>query len=216
VRDHDRLLLASSENPNWRTPKACYAKLDQHFKFTIDLAADAASCLTPNGLYFGPGSPDGEDALAVSWVNHIGFLNPAYSRTLATAYRTGKYRQKDGTVIDWPVDLAQAKANEIDNWAEKAFEESQRGATVVGLFPFAPQTDWYRRFVYGYGTDLGEPDWLGHAAMAEWRLSHRISYEHPDGKTSQNANVNSVVIVWEPNPGFVGCWQPAIRYWSYR
>lgn len=211
---HDQRIIHSSAESDWRTPPACFAALTRAFNFGWDLAADATSTLLTadsSGLtahYLGPGSSHGQNSLDVAWnelAYPVGFLNPPYSKT--------RYRE------------TQDPAYQIESWAQKAWEESRSGATVVGLFPFSPQTVWYRRFVYGHSGEEALPQaldrgtghhWSGHAAMEEWRLPHRISFLRPDGSPASSAGVNSVVIVWRPNPGFVGPWQPAIRYWSYR
>jgi hypothetical protein len=109
---------------------------------------------------------------------------------------------------------------DIANWARTCWLQSRRGATIVGLFPFAPQTDWYRRYVYGHGdttrkTDP-EPAWLGHAALQERRIPHRISFLTPQGEESNNAGVNTAVIVWQPMPRVIMPWIPQTLYWSYR
>ena len=191
--EHDRRIIHSSEESNWRTPPKCYQKLRESFNFAMDLAADAESALTER--YFGPGSNYAEDALAVDWSQWAPygpmFLNPPYSK-----------KQK----------------MPIEPWVMKCWEESQKGCRIVSILPFSPQTDWYRRYVFGHATidDRGGVQWMGHAAMEEWRLAHRISFLRPDGSPASNAGVNSVVVIWRPNPGFVGPWQPATRYWSYR
>lgn len=215
---HDQALIHSSEDPNWRTPDACFEKLKAAFNFRIDAAATVYDRKCSE--YFGPDhlAESRVDALQVDWHDYVNcsceaiFLNPPYSRK--------QYR------------LTKSPAMLIDNWARKCWEESQRGCTIVGVFPFSPQTEWYTRYVYGHikGTQTagksGVPasewetrevvSWSGHAAMEEWRLPHRISFLRPDGSKAANAGVNSVIVVWRPNPGFVGPWQPAVRYWSYR
>ncbi len=207
---HDRRVIHSSEEACWRTPPECFVRLHEEFGFFVDLAANAEDHLLP--WWFGPGSEYAEDALSTDWAERfqqltgpdhlrwIGFVNPPYSKT--------QYR------------LTKNPAFLIENWAKKCWEESQKGATVVGIFPFSPQTDWYRRYVMGHGVvDEGQTapvGWLGHAAMEERRLPHRISFLRPDGSPAGNAGVNSVIVVWKPNPGYVGPWQPATRYWSYR
>jgi len=59
-------------------------------------------------------------------------------------------------------------------------------------------------------------DWAGHAALDYWKMPHRVSFLQPDGSPSNNANVNTCIVHWGPNPGFVGPWVPSGRYWSYR
>ena len=225
---HDQRILHSSEDPNWRTPKPCYFALNREFAFAWDLAADGPSCLAPT-KWLGPGSSYGTNALTCEWAvlmrGEAGFLNPPFSRTLAAAYRTGRIK-RDGVWMEHPIDPELAKVYEIENWVRKCWEESLKGATIVGLIPFAPQTDWYRRYIYGHEWNEGQPfedakaegfwGWAGHAAREERRLPHRISFLRPDGTKANNAGVNTAVIVWKPNYGIVGPWQPHQFYWSYR
>lgn len=205
---------------NYRTPKDCYGLLHREFDFQVDAAANGASALST--FYFGPGSLHAENALAVDW-DTFGwtrfFLNPPFSKTLVNAYNTGRIKV-DGQWVEHEEDPEKAKPYDIANWAEKCWLESQRGATIVGVFPFAPQTDWYRQFVYGHtaykDVQAGKSYWAGHAAREERRLPHRISFLQPDGTPTGNAGVNSAIIVWKPNLGIVGPWQPHQFYWSYR
>lgn len=227
--EHDQHIIHSSEDPNWRTPQSCFDKLHEEFAFTLDGAADREStkCL----YYLGPESAYGEDALQVDLLSETCyfdpqlqriFLNPPFSRTLSAAYRTGRIRRA-GQWVEHPIDEAKAKSYDIEEWARWGWEWSQRGFTIVALLPFAPQTEWYRRYVYGH--DL-EPDgalgaaepvgWLGHAAREERRLPHRISFLRATGEKAANAGVNTAIVVWKANPGIVGPWQPHSFYWSYR
>lgn len=204
MNPHDRRIIHSSQESDWRTPPECFQALDVEFSFQLDAAADEASCLvfhagiigrTPS--YLGPGCPLGENALAVPWAPQRIFLNPPFSREKARAWngpaRENPYR--------------------IEHWAKKCWEESQRGCTIVGLFPFAPQTSWYRCYVYGHTKD---GQWSGHAAKEERRIPHRISFLSPDGTPSGNAGVNTAVIVWTPMTGAVGPWTPHQWYWSWK
>ena len=195
---HTEAVMHSSARSDWRTPPELFQALDEEFIFDLDLAADANSTLVRRGVppvdcWLGPGSALAEDALAIGWTKIwedydrcIGFMNPPYDKT-----------------------------HPIGPWIEKAWIESQRGCTIVGIIPFSPQTRWYRKYIYGHILD--EPlGWNGHAAMEERRLPHRETFLRPDGTEAHNAPGNTVIIVWRPNPGYVGPWQPAVRYWSYR
>lgn len=197
VKDHDQRVVHSSEDPNWRTPRPLFDALDKAFRFNLDGAADASSSLCPT--YCGPRSLFGEDGLTTPWgADCTVFLNPPYSRKLLRATKNPAY--------------------DIANWAAKCWRASfEDGATIVGLFPFTPQTEWYRRFVYGHSTKYQQARnaFMG-AAMEEWRLAHRVSFDAADGRKTSGAGHNVVVIIWRPNPGFVGPWQPTQRYWSYR
>ena len=223
AKSHDQRILHSSEESDWRTPPDCYRALDAEAFFEIDLAADRENTCHP--IYFlGPGSQVAEDALAVDWmetaarvgISPVGFLNMPFSRRLARAYRTGRI-QVEGVWQPHPIDLQKSKVYEVETWAEKCWRESQAGFTIYAVMPFAPQTDWYRRFVMGHN-DQSEKKyvWSGHAAQQERRLPHRISFLRPDGSAADNAGVNSVIVVWTPMRGTVGPWQPHSYYWSYR
>lgn len=198
---HDKRIIHSSEEPNWRTPPECVVALHEEFGFCLDAAANETDHVLPH--WFGPGSNMGaEDALKVSWsamvktLDYQGpiFLNPPYSK--------------------------KAKMP-IEPWLRKCWEESQQGCTIVALIPFSPQTSWYRQYVYGHCIPVGAPvgaeySWSGHAAREERRIPHRISYNRPDGSPAGNAGVNTAIIVWKPSKGIVGPWMPHQFYWSYR
>ena len=190
---HTETVMHSSARSDWRTPPAMFKALDAEFSFKVDVAADADNHLSL--FWYGPGSSY-PDALQIPWDPAAPlFINPPYDKT-----------------------------HPVGPWVEKAWVESQRGCTVVGVLPFSPQTQWYRRWVMGQCAepyeDLVDDDrgklWMGHAAMEERRLPHRVSFLLPDGSPAQNAPGNTVVVVWRPNYGLVGPWQPAVRYWSYR
>lgn len=236
MKDHDQRIIHSSDESDWRTPQPLFSALSREFCFVVDLAADASNHLTR--CWFGPGSPDGEDSFAVHWptVGYdgvgnplpwevAGFLNPPFSRKKARAYRTGRIKDEHDNWIPHPIDERLARVYEVETWAEKCWTESRRGCTIAAVLPFAPQTEWYRRYVYGHEWNEGQrfedgPEgfvgWAGHAALEERRLPHRISFLQPDGTPTGNAGVNSAIIVWGPAPGIVGPWQPHSFYWSYR
>ena len=213
---HDREQLHSSVESDWRTPPALYAALDRIFDFDIDAAASFGSSLERNWL--GPGGlrpnaldvptwyhlpcTDGDDDY---WEAETFYANPPYSKQ--------KYHEThDPSYL-------------VSSWAEKCFQESLKGCTIVGLFPYAVQTDWFRRWVYGHLLDpekvlanVGSADvgWGGHAADAVWKFPHRINFLRPDGSPAANAAVNHCVIVWRPPCGFVGHFVPTERYWTWK
>lgn len=200
-------LLHSSDDPNWRTEPELYQALNRQAGFTVDLAATADAALVHvNGrpIFLGPGSHIAEDGLLCPWYTFIGpgFLNPPFSRKLL--------RQTKNPAMD------------IANWAKKCWEESRKGFEVWGVFPFSPQTEWYRTYVMGHdevsnlNTGMLEIQWSGHAAMQVRRFPHRLSFLRADGSKAQNAGVNSCVIVWKDTKGMVGPWTPHEFYWSHR
>lgn len=220
---HKLQMLRSSEGCDWRTPPVLYERLAQSFPFDIDLAATQESCLVLVGepqelVYFGPDHPSKflHDALLLPWHEYgtVGFLNPPYSLSL---YQDGLKAGVDRADLQWLL---------IENWARKAYAESLLGFTTVGVFPYAAQTEWFRRYVMGHlerpvqteteGACTYEIGWAGHAALDYWRLPHRVTFLRPTGEPAANSNVNTCIILWGPNPGFVGSWVPSGRYWTYR
>jgi hypothetical protein len=233
TKSRDMDLIHSSEESDWRTEEALVTALheEEYGGIEIDLAADTGNRKFP--IWLGPGSPHGENALAVDWIAllqrlglaPIGFLNPPFSRKKSRAYRTGRIQDTaPGTAGLWiphPTDPIKATWYEVETWARKCWAESRRGMTIYAVLPFAPQTDWYRKYVYGHMqgeiVDGRYPQtWAGHAALEERRFPHRLNFLRPDGSPAANAGVNSVVIKWGPAAHRVGPWAPASFYWSHR
>lgn len=197
---HEHRIRTQSENPRWRTPDPCYQALDVEFQFAIDLAADETDHKV--ACWFGPGAGDGyTNSLVLDWAAALGgasgFLNPPYS--------VKRYREtKDPAML-------------IEHWARKCWQESLRGATIVGVMPFSMQTRWWKRYVMGGASDRSTSF---HAATEYRPLPHRIDFDPPvdyAGKRGNSANVNTAIVVWRPwSPCFKGIWMPQLRYWSYR
>ena len=143
---------------------------------------------------------EAEDGLTADWSTVVGacFMNPPYCRADST--------------VDPPID-----GIALTPWIEKAWAESIKGATVVGVLPFSPQTMWFRAYVYGHEPRVGGVLVEGfHAAMEVRQLPYRVCFVDPDtGEAGNNANSNTCIVIWKPNPGYVGTWQPVVRYWGY-
>lgn len=214
---HRKAIIHGSGQSGHRTPPELAAKLVDYFNLKIDLAATAESCLEPLralGLYLGPDRLEHSlrDALQVQW-NRLymdqpgfqrGFLNPPFSLEQIKQLRA---------LDPPPADLQeQIDALRIEKWAEKACTESLNGFTTIGVFPYSPQTEWFRQYVLGLTLD---GQWWGHAAYEYWLIPHRVSFLTPEGEKQNNAGVNTCIIHWAPNPGFHGPWQPPMRYWDY-
>lgn len=198
MKRHTETVQHSSKFPDWRTPPRLFAVLDAEFQFVLDAAADKTSSLCPH--YFGPDHsiPALRDGLAVNWGEYVEtqyrvdgplartaiFLNPPYSRELKMP---------------------------IGVWIQKAWEESQRGCTVVGVIPYSPQTEWWREFVEGHGRELKD----FHAAREARKIPHRVSLLRPDGSEADNAGGNTAICVWRPKHGLVAPWVPFSAYWEY-
>jgi hypothetical protein len=226
MEKHAQAIIHGSGRSDWRTPQRLFDKLGEHFPLHIDLAADGDNALL--AAYLGPDQVYAEhrDALTTDWMKYAeyagvppyGFLNPPYSKEEIAALRKWwNNGQEAGGEEELARYEAQLRALRIEAWAEKAYEESLQGFTTIGVFPYAPQTEWFRECVMGHAPD--DPQKRFHAALDFWRLPHRVSYDPPPqlaGSKAHNAGVNTCIIQWGPNPGFVGPWVPSGRYWSYR
>lgn len=213
--------IHSSLDPGWRTEQALFDALHREAHFWIDLAADAENCKVQDeqGLYYyGPDhpDPDSRNALTIEWHTRlpggVGFLNMPYSKKALSATQDPSY--------------------DVAAWVAKAYLESVLGFTTWALVPFSPQTGWYRRYVMGHTEEGGGFTWGGHAAMEVRRLAHRVDFD-PSPETLarvqaeyaagtrkseevSSAGHNVVVVIWKPNPGYLGPWVPTERYWGYR
>lgn len=201
MKHHTEAVQHSSVNPNWRTPARLFSVLDQEFVFLLDAAATKAHTLCPH--YFGPDhrDPRYRDALTVDWAEYLRtqyqlsaladplprgaiFVNPPYSRKLGMP---------------------------IAPWIEKCWIESQAGCTIVAVIPYSPQTDWWRTWVEGHGTELKD----FHAARETRKIPHRVSFLREDGTEAENAGGNTAIVVWRPKHGIVAPWMPWAPYWTY-
>jgi len=181
-----------------------YAKLDTEFHFDWDVAANTANHLVVQSgdhaddarRWFGPGA-EHEDGLAVDWAQQLRYV----------ARRPGSDPPRPPTLFMNPP-YSKEEGLLIEPWLQKAWRESARGCTVVGVIPYNPQTAAFREYAWGEGTE--------HAAMELRILSHRVDFLRGDGSKADNAPGNTCVVIWKPNPGYVDVWQPVVRYWSYR
>lgn len=196
---HADAVQHSSKEPNWRTPPSLFAQLDQEFAFIIDAAATKDVTLCQR--YFGPDVADPvlRDALTVDWdfwrnrwydtagPGYAIFVNPPYSRELKLP---------------------------IGPWIEKCWLESQKGAVIVGVIPYSPQTEWWRKWVEGHEPLDGTLATF-HAAREVRKIPHRVSFLRPDGTEADNAGGNTAIVVWKPKSGLVAPWVPWSSYWDY-
>lgn len=193
MKSHDDQVRHSSESPDWRTPPELFAALDRQFHFGLDAAASADSRLVEN--YLGPDHPfeyrqDAQSHELFWWhaaMQRPVFINPPWSRAQLRATKDPSY--------------------DIAIWAETCARQAvDHGATVVGIFPASTQTKWWQ-------------GWIRHGpykAHEIREIPHRVTFLLPDGTTVGNAGGNTAVIIWQPNPGYRGDWQPVQRVWSYR
>lgn len=124
-------------------------------------------------------------------------------------------RLRDGLAVDWlwavggelyvsvflnpPYSREQGIA--LEPWIEKAAAEAARGLVVVALVPHRPDTKWWHRYVM-------------HAAEIR-QIPHRVKFLR-DGLETDSAGFPSAVVIWRPNPGYLGPLAPRVVTWTYR
>jgi len=89
-------VLFSSAKDDWQTPPGLLAELNREFGFTLDGAANEHNHRLER--WYGPGSPDGENALSKSWDGEIVWVNPPYSRGLQA-----KFIAKAAQEVEWNI-----------------------------------------------------------------------------------------------------------------
>lgn len=112
--------LAPAKRQDWGTPQSFYNKLYEEFGFTWDLAAHHGNKRTER--FYGPGSPWGEDSLAMEW----GQLGPKVTAYLNPPYARG-----------------------IGEWVHKAYSSQLKlnAPTIVMLLPSSTDTEWWHECV---------------------------------------------------------------------
>ena len=147
-------------NDEWQTPQDLFDKLDEEFDFDLDVASTNTNNKCLCAFYYC--KPWWQDALkAEKWYIPEGtnkptcWMNPPYSR------------------------------GNIDKFVKKAYEESQKGCTVVGLLPLR-SASWFHKYVM--------------KAHEIRFLTRRVKFIDPEtGKqTKGSPNFDSIIVVWKP------------------
>jgi phage N-6-adenine-methyltransferase len=143
-------LMFSSAKADWSTPEDFFQQLDAEFRFGLDAAATAQNCKLK--AYLGPGSFLAEDGLTADWQKFAWGL---------AVYVNPPYGRG------------------IGQWVQKAYEESQKGLTVVMLLPARTDVRWFHQWAL-----------KGELRFVEGRLKF--------GDGSNSAPFPSVVVVFRP------------------
>ena len=148
-------------NDEWQTPQELFDKLNEEFDFDLDVAATNINNKCLCAFYYC--EPWWQDALkAEKWYipseetkKPTCWMNPPYSR------------------------------GNIDQFCQKAYEESQKGCTVVGLLPLR-SASWFHKCVM--------------KAHEIRFLTRRVKFIDPEtGKPSKGSpNFDSIIVVWKP------------------
>lgn len=206
---NDKAVVHSSRACDWGTNREMFAALDREFHFCLDAAASpwSAKCAS----WIGPEHKiaNQRDALTADWLGIIeAILDPQERVTPPVFINPPWSREQD---------------IRIEPFIETAARWAQRGLTVVGICPASIQTVWWREFIRNGPLKANE---IRH-------IPHRVNFEaSPEtlaainekravlGKESVTeawgAGGNTAVVIWRPDPGYVGDWQPSERYWTWR
>jgi site-specific DNA-methyltransferase (adenine-specific) len=141
-----------------RTPPSLFKKLNERFHFKLDAFCTESNCLCENGLF-----KEQYDALNMQWdsflVNKFGYR--AYS-----IYGNPPYSHPEPFII-------------------KAYEESQKGATVVLLLPSDTSTKAFHKYVM--------------KATEIIFIEGRVTFNNPDGTPMRSSpKFGSMVVVFKP------------------
>jgi phage N-6-adenine-methyltransferase len=92
-------LMFSKATDEWSTPDNAFAALHDEFNFVADMAASAEN--RKCDVWFGPGSPYGEDALAMRYwpLGQALFINPPYSKCAEFVARAAKEAAEGAIVV---------------------------------------------------------------------------------------------------------------------
>lgn len=146
----------------WQTPKELFDKLNEEFNFDLDVAAtkENRKC----NWYFDKNEEFCFDSLGITWAESTYngnypkncWMNPPYSR------------------------------GNINKFCKKAYEESQKGCTVVGLLPSDLSTKWYQNWIFGKAHEVRT-------------TARRVRFVDPDtGKQGGSPRFGSIIVVWKP------------------
>lgn len=154
-------------NDNWMTPDNLYSKLKNEFHFVLD-----AACTIENSkCYFGLFIDDNWDALTVNWKEEIDWFYGEHT----------KNRTNYNVWLNPPY----SKPN-LELFTQKAYEESQKGCTVVGLIPLVCSPKWYDKYVMNKAHEIRF-------------CTKRVRFIDPEtGKKAGSPAFDSMIVVWKP------------------
>jgi len=166
----------------WGTPPELFDKLDDVFHFTLDVCAtkENAKC----ERYYGPEAVH---------VNDDG----------KTVTRIGNF--VDGLAEPWAPHVCWMNPPYSDPgpWLEKAYGESQRGATVVGPVPNDPSTRWW-------------VNWAMKASQIVWLIGARVQFVSPPGIKASSNTSSSVVLVYWPEAKAKAASRQTKCFWNWK
>jgi phage N-6-adenine-methyltransferase len=136
-----------SEKIDWETPQDLFDELDREFDFDLDV------CATDENKKCDYWLTEREDGLSESWHEYLRppitcWMNPPYGDPELPCKKNS---QGEYTCTKKKCILRGHHIDEyvpgIKDWMKKAYEESQKGCTVVCLVPSRTDTGWWHEYV---------------------------------------------------------------------
>lgn len=124
----------SSQRQDWETPWPFYERLNAEFNFELDVCATAENYKCAN--YFSPE----QNGLIQNWQG-ICWMNPPYGKPenpCKPNCQKKRCKERGYHIVKYVPGIC--------DWVKKAYEESQKGATVVCLLPARTDTEWWHRY----------------------------------------------------------------------
>lgn len=183
-------VLHSSESNEWRTPPEVFNWLDAEFRFVMDAACTAENSQVRNGH---------------SLTAKLNALEADWGKILEKELedRVSSYVVCKPPGLYPCVFLNPPYGRSIGKWIDKAWEESQKGMTVVVLTFACTDTEWWSR-AWGYASQV-------------WFLKGRIKFLNPDGEVVNSAPKGSAVLIFDGQRSRPWTWrEPPVTDWSIR
>ena len=151
--------LFSSKSVEWGTPQALFDALNQEFGFGLDAAASDTNHKVPH--YY----TKDDDALTKEWAEELPSIRDSSAIWMNPPWGRG-----------------------IGKWIEKAYNEAQKGLTVVCLLPSCTDTKWWRDYVWK-------------AAQIRF-VTGRLSFVRDDGHTGPCTKGAAIIVFthWSKGP----------------
>lgn len=161
------------------TPQQFFDRLNAVFgPFTLDPCAEPSTAKCEK--YF----TEEDDGSAQDWSQDIVFMNPPFGRHEKACKQVCKKKRCVERGHHITEDIAGT-----EDWVQKAWTESLKGATVVGILPSSVGTKWFHNYVL--------------RASQLILVEGRVSYIYK-GEPTGTPDFDTIVAVWTPegNSGF--------------
>lgn len=159
----------------YSTPQPFFDRLNKVFgPFTLDPCAEALTAKCE--VYF----TEVDNGLIKEWAPHKVFMNPPFGRHEKACKPDGKCKKKRCVERGFHID---EDISGTEDWVAKAWTESLKGATVVGIVPSSIGTKWFHDYVM--------------RATYLIVVEGRVSYLY-EGETTGTPDFDTVVPIWTP------------------